>query len=224
MKLSTVAVLLLVVSFTIPVHRPGPINSAGPEMVTLAPGAWSYRASGTWHRDGRQVDPPRLALEDDAPFSIMRHQVSRGEYAACVADGACLPSEGGPADEPRTQVSWHDAQAYASWLSKETGQTWRLPTDAEWQRAAAERFTDDALGDGDLSDRWLARYAQEAEAEVHPVLRLLGGWGTNSLGIADLAGNVWEWTNSCAVTGTLDSSGRVLAQSDYCGARIVEGR
>ena len=223
MKMSMAAVLLLAVTSTIPVYRVAPIGNVGPELVTLAPGGWSYRASGTWHRDGRQVDPPLLLLEDPQPLRIMRHQVSRGEYAACVADGACLPSGDGPADEPQTHVSWHDAQAYATWLSEENGQIWRLPTDAEWQRAAAERFTDDALGDAELSDRWLARYAQESEATVDPVLRPLGGWGENSQGVADLGGNVWEWTDSCVVTGALGASGEVIAESDYCGARVAEG-
>ena len=223
MKMSMATILLIAMSSSMMSDRARLPETPGPELVTLAPGAWSYRASATWHHAGRQVDPPRLALEDDDPCLIMRHQVSRGEYAACVADGACLPSGDGPVEEPQTHVSWHDAQAYATWLSEETGQTWRLPTDAEWQRAAAERFTDDALGDAELSDRWLARYAKESEAEVDPVLRPLGSWGTNSQGVADLGGNVWEWTDSCVVTGALDSSGRVLTQSDYCGARVAEG-
>ena len=44
------------------------------------------------------------------------------------------------------KVSWRDASAYASWLSRKTGRTYRLPTDEEWVFAAGSRFTDDSLG------------------------------------------------------------------------------
>ena len=46
-------------------------------------------------------------------------------------------------DRPAVQVSWHDAQAYAGWLSRKTGHTYRLPSDAEWAFAAGSRFRDD---------------------------------------------------------------------------------
>jgi len=39
-------------------------------------------------------------------------------------------------DHPVVQVSWYDAAAYAQWLSEQTGQAWRLPTEAEWEKAA----------------------------------------------------------------------------------------
>ncbi|TNC73482.1 formylglycine-generating enzyme family protein [Rubellimicrobium roseum] len=206
----------------LPTTQP-PQRYGGPELVTVPAGGWSYRPAGTWRQDGRPVDPPLQRLSAATPLAIMRHQVSRGDYAACVADGACLPAEPGVPDEPQTGVSWHDATAYAAWLSEETGATWRLPTDAEWQRAAAERFTDDALGTKALTDRWLTRYARESEAGIDPVLRPRGGWGENTKGVADLAGNVWEWTEDCVVTGTIGPDGQPSGRDEFCGARIVEG-
>ncbi|WP_210527045.1 formylglycine-generating enzyme family protein [Rubellimicrobium arenae] len=198
--------------------------SPGPDLVRLPAETWSYRPAGTWRRDGRQVDPPLLRMDGPQPLLIMRAQVSRAEYAACVADGVCAAVRPGPGDEPQTDVNWYDATAYAGWLSRRTGQMWRLPTDAEWQRAAAERFADDALGDASLTDRWLARYSHESEGEPDPLLRRRGGWGENSRGVADLAGNVWEWTNDCVVTGTFDAGGQVAGRDEFCGARVVEGR
>jgi formylglycine-generating enzyme required for sulfatase activity len=122
-------------------------------------------------------------------------------------------------------VSWYDATAYAAWLSERTGVLWRLPSDAEWQRAAAERFADDALGrDADFADRWLAKYEREASAEADPMVRTGGAWGTNSRGLEDLAGNVWEWTSDCSVTGTLGAAGEEASREEFCGARIAEGR
>ncbi len=170
------------------------------------------------------MDPPLLRLESAAPLHVMRYQVSRADYAACVADGDCIAADPGPANEPQTGVSWHDATAYAEWLSTRTGEAWRLPTDAEWQRAAAERFTDDALGEGDWTDRWLVRYDREAAFRKDPVVRPQGAWGENSLGVSDLGGNVWEWTADCSVNGTLNPDGRPAGQDDYCGARVVQGK
>jgi formylglycine-generating enzyme required for sulfatase activity len=77
----------------------------------------------------------------------MRHQVTAAEYGRCVEAGVCPMIDRGPAaaDRPVVKVSWRDAQAYAAWLSRETGEHYRLPTDEEWAHAAASRFKDDAL-------------------------------------------------------------------------------
>jgi formylglycine-generating enzyme required for sulfatase activity len=56
------------------------------------------------------------------------------------------------------------------------------------------------------------------------VVRPLGGWGENSHGIADIGGNVWEWTSDCSTTGTLGANGEELTRDDYCGARVAQGR
>lgn len=202
---------------------------AGPETVTVPPGSWAWRPSGDWRRAGREVDPALVRLASDRPLRIMRHQVSRGDYAACVAAGSCPAVDGGAGDPglPQTAISWHDATAYAAWLSAATGAIWRLPTDAEWQRAAAERFADDAVGESaDPAARWVAAYAREVElrGEADATLRPRGGWGENSLGVADLAGNVWEWTDECVANVLLDPDGAVARREAFCGARIAEGR
>jgi formylglycine-generating enzyme required for sulfatase activity len=228
MKIPAAALLIAALGAGAPALRSlldTPDARPGPETVQIPAGEWDWRPSGTWRLDGRQVDPPLRHLTSDAPLDIMRFQVSRGDYALCVADAACDPALSGPASEPQTGVNWHDATAYALWLSDRTGDTWRLPTDAEWQRAAAERFADDALGqDADFTTRWLAKYDQEAASQADPVVRPLGGWGDNSLGVADIGGNVWEWTTDCAVTATLSPKGEELTRSDFCGARVAQGR
>ncbi|EYD77239.1 Nitrite reductase accessory protein NirV [Rubellimicrobium mesophilum DSM 19309] len=222
MKMSLAALAVLALGASASLHDRAP--TTGPELVTVSAGSWDWRPAGTWRQDGRQMDPPIQRLDATEPLQIMRYQVSRADYATCVADGACIAADPGPADEPQTGVSWHDATAYAAWLSDRTGQTWRLPTDSEWQRAAAERWTDDALGGGDWTDRWLVRYDREAGFEKDPLVRPQGAWGANSHGVEDLAGNVWEWTDDCSTNGTLGPDGRPADRADYCGARVVEGK
>ncbi len=197
-----------------------------PPTVTLS-GDWDWRPSGDWRRDGLRVDAPLTRL-DAAPVEIMTYPVGRDDYAACVAAGACLASAvAGEGDLPQTEVNWRDAHAYAGWLSRQTGYAWRLPTDAEWQRAAAERFRDRPEADtaADPSRRWLADYAATAGADrPDATLRPRGSFGVNSRGIADIAGNVWEWTDSCVENVKLGADDRVLQRSEFCGARVVEGQ
>jgi formylglycine-generating enzyme required for sulfatase activity len=202
------------------------------ELVAVAPGAVSYRASGEYQRDGVPVNAPLLKVVFDRPLTVMKRQVSRAEYDACVAAGVCKAS-GSPAlpgsdSLPAVEVDWADASAYAAWLSQTTGHRYRLPTDAEWAYAAGERFRDDALpGDGDAGDpskRWLAAYDAEAARgdDFSPEPRAFGGFGANRNGLLDIAGNVWEWTDTCYVRHASYTSGRDTA-TDNCGVRVVAG-
>lgn len=162
----------------------------------------------------------------------MRLHVTEADYALCVAEDACpaLPSKGRK-DFAQTGVNFTDATAYASWFSARTGQSWRLPTDAEWLRAAAERgsedgFSADANG-ADPSRRWIASYLREVElrGEADLEAHSIGHFGVNSAGVADMAGNIWEWTETCFQNGTLTPDGAaILTQSDYCGVRAVQGK
>lgn len=202
-----------------------------PELVMLEPRPFIHRLDGDWRREGRTIDAPVRKVAIPAMVAIMVTQVSTGQWMDCVDDGACtLPS--GPVDRPElpvTGVSWLDATAYAAWLSKRTGDVWRLPSDTEWAHAAAEMFRDDALGiDSDPDNpavRWLAEYAQDAarqrdlDREIRPVGRL----NVNSLGVRDIGGAVWEWTSTCLRRVELDASDRILRQDESCGIYIAEG-
>lgn len=201
-----------------------------PVLAVIPAGPHAYRPAGEFRQDGKSVDPPLETRVAKAPLHIMKYPVGRAEYAACVADRGCLPtSAAGLQDLPQTQVSWHDASAYARWFSRQTRMTWRLPTDAEWQRAAAEKFVDDAVGMGaevDPSTRWLAEYGRSVSTrgQADLGLRERGAFGENSLGVADMSGNVWEWTDGCVINAKLNAAGEVLESSEFCGARIAEGR
>jgi formylglycine-generating enzyme required for sulfatase activity len=200
-----------------------------PELVTVAAGTLRYRPAGEFTRAGRPLNTPFVMLRM-RPLTIMRRQVTAGEYGACVAEGACPSVAASDATLPVVKVSWRDATAYAAWVSYKTGKKFRLPTDDEWAFAAGSRWRDDALPEGDPNDPakgWIARYEAEA-ARDNPTdrdVRPLGAFGVNENGLADLAGNIWEWTDTCYRRVQLDESGRETGVPNVnCGVRVVAGR
>jgi formylglycine-generating enzyme required for sulfatase activity len=199
-------------------------------IIEVHPGTVSYRVNGEFTHAGRQAAAQLAQNRFDHPLAIMKHQVSSADYQRCVDDGACRALDRGvavAADRPAVQVSWHDANGYAVWLSRKTGETWRLPTDEEWAFAAGGKFKDDGvvIDENDPSKRWIARYEREADrAPPDAGTRPFGAFGANENGLQDVAGNVWEWTASCFVRHVLDDAGNVLSRSPNCGVRVVEGQ
>ncbi len=203
-----------------------------PELVRIPAGQYSHRPAGDFRAGTRVVDAPLEYYTAQNDLQIMKHHVRQSEYSACVADGGCKVTLTQGSDTlPQVDVSYLDAIAYASWLSEKTNQTWRLPTDAEWVRAAGDRFKEVILGDisndPDPSKRWLKKYREEAQERgaIDPALRPTGSFGANNLGVVDIWGNVWEWTQSCFLNGKVSDDGVTLIEStSYCGVRSVQGK
>ena len=197
--------------------------------LRLASTSFSYRAAGDFSQNGRPVAGPLREFHLSADLIIMKRQVTVAEYARCVDEAAC-PRIGIPPGAPNVPVvgvSWHDASAYATWVSRKTGISHRLPTDEEWTFAAAEKARDEAMpfiDPADPAQAWIARYeAESARSRPAATSAQPGGtFGTNSNGLDDLAGNVWEWTNSCFVRVSLDDGGERITNTN-CGVRVVEG-
>lgn len=212
-------------------YQPAPEITDLPEMVLIKAGQYPYRLAGQFRIGTRVVNAPVETRVADADFEVMKYLVSEADYGACVADGGCFVStNSGSLDLPQIDVSYADAIAYAEWYSKKTRQNWRLPTDEEWMRSAGDRFVEDVIEDAtdgaDPAKRWLAEYLQEveirgeADLDRHP----LGSFGENDMGVADISGNVWEWTDSCFQSGILAEDGAIDDLTDYCGVRAAQGK
>ncbi|MDJ0840301.1 MAG: bifunctional serine/threonine-protein kinase/formylglycine-generating enzyme family protein [Acidobacteriota bacterium] len=133
-------------------------------------------------------------------FHMGRHPVTNRQYAAFMAarpdHAKPSPKTGwtasGPPperlDHPVTGVSWFDARTYCLWLSEVTGQTYRLPGEAEWEKAAGGL-------DGRLypwGDNWDAERVHLGQATADVDERHPGPFGC-----CHMLGNVQEWTNTC---------------------------
>ncbi|MBA5775699.1 SUMF1/EgtB/PvdO family nonheme iron enzyme [Stappia sp. F7233] len=186
-----------------------------------------YREPGEFLSATVPVNGPIGEIRSEGEISIMRRQVTRGDYERCVAAAACDPlDKATPADRPAVGLSYNDAVAYARWLSGETGERWRLPTDREWALAAGTRYRDDAWTEvsdpANPSKRWIATYDAESSGQeaVEPDPQPLGAYGENEHGLQDLSGNVWEWTSTCYIRHRLDTGDT----TENCGVRIAEGQ
>src|SRR5215475_5438107 len=207
----------------------GGASGAERAIVEVRAGNVAYRVAGDFTRSGKQAAAPLRQITFEKPLAIMKHLVSSADYQACVDDGACRAldrSVAVAADRPAVQVSWHDANAYAAWLSHRTGETYRLPTDEEWAFVAGSKFADDALpvDNDDPSKRWIAKFERESERITGADARAFGSFGVNENGLVDVAGNVWEWTSTCFVRYRLDDAGKTMSSTSNCGVRVVEGQ
>ncbi len=176
---------------------------ADDEMVVIPAGAFLMGSA-----KGDQDELPLRFVHVDA-FQLDRYEVTVGQYRHCVEAGVCRPPHHGAAayrltheanylnwDQPDRDahpvngVSWYDAHAYCGWASK------RLPTEAEWERAAR--------GDDGRSYPWGNEQATCERAIIdaggdgcgHEMAWPVGSRpaGVSAYGIHDLAGNLWEWT------------------------------
>ncbi len=202
-----------------------------PQMVEIPPHPVRYRPAGGFSHGTMEVDAPLVTIEPGKRLHIMRHQVSAADFERCVSAGGCKPARRGEpaANLPAVMVSWDDAAAYAVWLSRETGKSYRLPTDEEWLAAAGSRIPRNVLVAGSSANpatRWLAEYEAEASlGSTGEEPKPFGAFGVNEYGVADFGGNVWEWTDACFIRAAAGDDGRSFRTVTVnCDVRVAEGQ
>lgn len=176
----------------------------------------------------RRFDPPHGTKLGS--FALGMHEVTFRDWQKCVEDGGCggwTPSDSGfgRGRNPVINVSRVEAQLYLDWLSRRSGQrhTYRLPTDAEWDYAARDGREVQLVSGAE--EPAMCVYAHADISTANPACQERRARGTmevgrlrpSTAGLYDMAGNVWEWVDTCAADGSVPKS-----SGDTCD-RILRG-
>jgi formylglycine-generating enzyme required for sulfatase activity len=165
-----------------------------PEMVWIPAGSFQIGdLQGGGDRDEKPVHEVKIER-----FAIGRYEVSFAEYDRFAqATGINKPNDEGygRGNHPVINVSWKDAVAYTTWLSQQTGQKYRLPTEAEWEYAARGE-TETKYWWGNEIGFNQANCWNRSCGDSFEFTAPVGSFLPNKFGLYDTVGNVWEWTCS----------------------------
>jgi predicted metalloprotease len=190
---------------------------ACPEMVVMAAGRFLM---GEPDSDLAK----RRRIEIAAPFAMSRYEVTFAEWDVCASAGSCpvaADNGWGRQNRPAINVSWNDAKQYAGWLSRQTGQTYRLPSETEWEYSTrANSDANYSFGDdsGRIND--YAWNGWNSGGLTHPV----GEKTANAFGLHDVHGNVSEFVEDCYSedTSAIPLDGTPYISGD-CSNRVARG-
>lgn len=201
----------------------------GPEMSLVDAG--SFRA-GTVSALWREAERPPYTVTILHPFAVARTEITVAQFRSFVSSTSYTIEDGcwhHDADEvwrfdphrnwqspgfaqgethPVTCISWYDARAYIDWLSRETHETYRLPSETEFElllESGQNKTTDmaseicSAANGADLASPF--HYRNESCSDGSRYTAPVASFRANSLGLYDTHGNVWEWTEDCWTEG-----------------------
>lgn len=207
-----------------------------PEMVVVPAG--KFMMGSPAGEEGRSSDEgPQHMVTIAQPFAVGRFAVTFDEWEACVKGGGCQTTKE-PSDQgwgkgrrPVINVSWNDAKEYVTWLSKKTGKTYRLLSEAEREyvtrAGTTTRFwwgtsisTSEANYNGNYSIGGSPK--GEYRGKTVPV----DSFQPNPWGLYQVHGNVYDWVEDCwhdSYSGApADGSAWTKACTDY-GLRVLRG-
>jgi formylglycine-generating enzyme required for sulfatase activity len=196
-----------------------------PEMIVVPSGAFTM---GSPASDAARFDDesPQHNVAITRRFAVSKFDVTFADWDACVSVGGCVAASDsgyGRDTMPAINVTWPDAQQYVAWLSRMTGKPYRLLAETEWEYAAragtktAYSWGDD-VGTGNTNcsgcgSKWDNR-------QPSPV----GAFKSNTFGLYDMAGNVWQWVEDCYHH---DYEGAPTDESAWtsgdCSRRVIRG-
>ncbi|MCC7412968.1 MAG: SUMF1/EgtB/PvdO family nonheme iron enzyme [Gammaproteobacteria bacterium] len=201
-----------------------PLKSGGqgPEMVVVAAGRFAMgeqRMAGEFdEKPSHEVRVPK--------FAIGRYEVTLAQYEKFArATGRRMPDNAylDKDTHPVFSVTWDDALYYTRWLSEQTGRSYRLPTEAEWEYAARG---------GTTTPYWWGLTAGQNNAHCFGCGSAfdprkptrIGSFKPNPIGLYDTAGNVAEWVRDCYHPNYdgAPNDGSVWEGGD-CSVRVIRG-
>jgi formylglycine-generating enzyme required for sulfatase activity len=203
-----------------------------PEMVVVPAGSFMMGSPvSEEHRDDDEGPQHEVTLAK--PFAVGRFAVTFEEWDACAADRGCKgyqpPDSWGRGRQPVIHVSWDDARAYVAWLSRKTGKTYRLLSEAEREYAARA---------GTRTPFWWGSKISTSQANYEGTVPYRGGsvgeyrqrtvpvdsFEPNPWGLYQVHGNVYEWADDCYhdnyAGAPTDGSAWV---SGDCSRRVLRG-
>ena len=211
-------------------------GALGPRMVVIPAGEF-LMGSPLTEKDRDDDEGPQRSVRIAGPFALGVTEVTFADYNRFArASKRKLPNDRGwgRGQRPVINVSWRDAVAYAEWLSDQTGQRYRLPTEAEWEYAArAGTTTPFSTGKCISTDQ--ANYDGNHDYAGCGVgtgvyLRKTVPAGTlpaNPWGLHEMHGNVWEWAADCQHSNykgaPADGSAWVQEKDQNCFRRVLRG-
>ncbi len=222
-----------------------------PEMVVIPPGSFTMGSLAS--EQARDSDEgPQHQVRIARAFAAGKYEATRGEFARFVQEASYAGSSGcytwdgkqwnndtakswrNPGfdqtdRDPVACVNWQDAKAYTEWLSRKSGKTYRLLTEAEWEYAARADTTT-VFSFGDRITPQSANYGSTASYAGSPTAvsagktRPVGSYPANAFGLYDVHGNVLEWTEDCynANYNGAPSDGTAWSAGD-CSRRVLRG-
>lgn len=171
-------------------------GSFGPQMISLPAGQFQM---GDLNKLGDDNEKPVQTIVLPHSFALSRFEVSFAQYDhfATLTNRKLPEDDGwGRGSQPVVNVTWQDATAYVKWLRVETGESYRLPSEAEWEYAArsgsqsAFWWGNELLPNRAICDECGSKWDGKQPAPI-------GSLAANPWGFHDLNGNVDEWVQDC---------------------------
>lgn len=204
-------------------EEPLKVTGTAPQVIKLSPAVFTM---GDSQGIGDDNEKPTHEVNIPTGFYLSRYEVTFDQYDqfATETNRELPPDNGwGRGKRPVVNVSWYEAKAYTSWLTEQTGQEYRLPTEIEWEysvRAGSDLsfwYGDKVQTGYSVCDECGSQWDGRSTAPV-------GSQISNPFGLFDMHGNVAEWVEDCYHESYDGAPGnnRAWLSSD-CPSKVIRG-